>query len=118
MEPMYPWEAVQMGKCGSPNKTGKGLLMLTHGVGAIRKYVISAVLLQLDNPSKILGRMEKPFLWADEDEREGYVPNVVYTCGCLRHRDLLIIPYAVSDYATCLATVNLDEILNEMKPEK
>ena len=118
MEPRYPWEVVQIGNCGSPIKTDKGWLLLTHGVGAMRTYVISAVLLDLHDPSKIIGRMDKPFLSADENEREGYVPNVVYTCGFLRHGDLLIIPYAVSDYATCFATVELNDILNEMKPGK
>ncbi|HEV8080748.1 MAG TPA: glycoside hydrolase family 130 protein [Chitinophagaceae bacterium] len=116
LEPHYPWETVQMGNCGSPVKTDKGWLLLTHGVGAMRTYVISAILLSLNDPSIIVGRLDKPFLWADEDEREGYVPNVVYTCGFMRHGDLLIIPYAVSDYATRFATIDLNEILNEMKP--
>ena len=116
MEPKYPWEIVQIGNCGSPVKTEKGWLLLTHGVGAMRKYVISAILLDLENPTKIIGRMDKPFLSADEDEREGYVPNVVYTCGLLRHGNLLIIPYAVSDYAIRFVTIELNDILEEMKP--
>jgi predicted GH43/DUF377 family glycosyl hydrolase len=117
MEPAFHWEVVQIGNCGSPIKTDKGWLLLTHGVGSMRTYVISAILLDINDPSKIIGRLDKPFLKANEDEREGYVPNVVYTCGFMRHGDLLIIPYAVSDYATCFATIELKEILNEMKPD-
>jgi predicted GH43/DUF377 family glycosyl hydrolase len=114
MEPRYPWEMVQLGNCGSPVKTDKGWLLLTHGVGPMRTYVISAILLDLDNPSLIIGRLDKPILEANEEEREGYVPNVVYTCGLLRHGDLLIIPYAVSDSATGFVTIKLDDILNEL----
>ena len=114
LEPEFDWEFVQIGNCGSPIKTEKGWLLLTHGVGAMRKYVISAILLDLYNPSKIIGRLHKPLLYAGEVEREGYVPNVVYTCGLLRHNNLLIIPYAVSDTATTFASVQLDEVLNEM----
>ncbi|MEO8821356.1 MAG: glycoside hydrolase family 130 protein [Ginsengibacter sp.] len=114
MEPLYPWELMQLGNCGSPIKTEKGWLLLTHGVGIMRTYVISAVLLDLQNPSVILGRLDKPILEADENEREGYVPNVVYTCGLLRHGDVLIIPYAVSDSATGFVTIELNEILNEL----
>ncbi len=113
MEPKYSWEMVQLGNCGSPIKTEKGWLLLTHGVGAMRTYVISAVLLHLDDPSIIIGRLDKPLIEADESEREGYVPNVVYTCGLLRHGDHLIIPYAVSDSATGFVTIELNDILNE-----
>ncbi len=115
MEPKYPWELVQLGNCGSPVKTDKGWLLLTHGVGAMRTYVISSILLDFNDPSKIIGRMDKPFIKADETEREGYVPNVVYTCGLLRHGDMLIVPYAVSDSATGFVTIELNELLNEMK---
>jgi predicted GH43/DUF377 family glycosyl hydrolase len=114
MEPLYTWEFVQLGNCGSPVKTGKGWLLLTHGVGAMRTYVISAVLLDLKDPSVIIGRLAKPLIEADENEREGYVPNVVYTCGLMRHDDVLIIPYAVSDSATGFVTIDLNEILNEL----
>lgn len=114
MEPKYQWEFVQLGNCGSPLKTGKGWLLLTHGVGAMRCYVISAIILDLNDPSKIIGRLDKPLIKADESEREGYVPNVVYTCGLLRHGDSLIIPYAVSDSATAFATIDLNELLDEM----
>lgn len=115
MEPAFPWEFVQLGNCGSPIKTDEGWLLLTHGVGAMRTYVISAVLLQTDDPSIIKARLSEPLIKADENEREGYVPNVVYTCGVLKHKDLLLIPYAVSDSATGFATVRLDELINEMK---
>jgi predicted GH43/DUF377 family glycosyl hydrolase len=116
MEPRFEWELLQLGNCGSPVKTDKGWLLLTHGVGAMRTYVISAILLDLHDPSRIVARLDKPLIEADENEREGYVPNVVYTCGLMRHNDLLIIPYAVSDSATAFATISMDEILNEMKP--
>jgi len=115
MEPRFTWELVQLGNCGSPIKTEKGWLLLTHGVGIMRTYVISAILLDMNNPARIIGRLDKPFIEADESEREGYVPNVVYTCGFLRHGNLLVIPYAVSDSATGFATIALDDLLNEFK---
>ncbi len=115
MQPVYPWEMLQLGNCGSPVKTEKGWLLLTHGVGPMRTYVISAILLDLQDPTKIIGRLNKPLIKADETERDGYVPNVVYTCGLLQHGKLLLIPYAVSDSATGFVTVDTDEILNEMK---
>jgi predicted GH43/DUF377 family glycosyl hydrolase len=115
MEPKFGWELVQLGNCGSPIKTEKGWLLLTHGVGAMRTYVISAILLDLNNPTIILGRLDKPLIEADGTEREGYVPNVVYTCGFIRHGNLLIIPYAISDSATGFATTVLDDLLNEFK---
>jgi len=115
VEPKHSWEVVQSGNCGSPIKTGEGWVLLTHGVGAMRCYVISAILLDLADPSKIIGRLDKPLITADELEREGYVPNVVYTCGLLRHGDKLIIPYAVSDSATGFATINLKELIDEMR---
>jgi predicted GH43/DUF377 family glycosyl hydrolase len=114
MEPKYPWEFVQLGNCGSPVKTSKGWLLLTHGVGPLRTYVISAILLDMHDPSVIIGRLDTPFIEANEKEREGYVPNVVYTCGSLLHGDILIIPYAVSDSATGFVTVNLNDLLNEL----
>ncbi len=114
LEPKYTWELLQLGNCGSPIKTDKGWLLLTHGVGMMRTYVISALLLDLNNPAQIIGRLDKPLIEADEEEREGYVPNVVYTCGLLRHGDTLMIPYAVSDSATGFITVSLNEMLNEL----
>jgi predicted GH43/DUF377 family glycosyl hydrolase len=113
MEPKYNWELLQLGNCGSPIKTEKGWLLLTHGVGAMRKYVISAILLDLQNPGLIIGRMNQPLVVADESEREGYVPNVVYTCGFMLHEGVLIIPYALSDSATGFITIPLDDLLEE-----
>ena len=113
MEPEFPWELVQLGNCGSPVKTEKGWLLLTHGVGAMRTYVISAILLDLKNPSIIIGRLDRPLIEADEHERDGYVPNVVYTCGFLQNDTSLLIPYAVSDSATAFATVPINALLNE-----
>jgi predicted GH43/DUF377 family glycosyl hydrolase len=114
MAPKYDWELVQLGNCGSPIKTAKGWLLLTHGVGIMRTYVISAILLDLEDPTKIIGRLNKPFLEADETEREGYVPNVVYTCGLIKNGDYLIIPYAVSDSATGFVSIKLEEILEAL----
>jgi predicted GH43/DUF377 family glycosyl hydrolase len=114
-EPEFEWEFVQIGNCGSPIKTEKGWLLLTHGVGAMRKYVISAILLDLHDPTKIIARLAKPMISAGEGEREGYVPNVVYTCGMLQYEKFLVIPYAISDTASVFATVEIGEILNEMK---
>ena len=97
VQPAYPWEFVQIGNCGSPIELDEGWLLLTHGVGPVRKYSIGAVLLDKKDPSKILGRSREPLVRPEPTEREGYVPNVVYTCGALRHGDRIILPYAVSD---------------------
>ncbi len=115
LKPTYPWEIVQLGNCGSPIETDAGWLVLSHGVGPVRKYCIGAFLLDLKNPSKVIGRMREPLIEPNENEREGYVPNVVYTCGALLHGRELIIPYAMSDYASGFATVPLKEVLNAME---
>ncbi len=114
-QPKFPWEFVQIGNCGSPLETSEGWLVLTHGVGQMREYVIGAALFDLDNPEKEIGRLKSPLLMPNVDEREGYVPNVVYSCGSMTHNNDLIIPYAVSDYASTYATVNLNELLSELK---
>ena len=114
MTPRYSWELLQLGNCGSPIRTDRGWLLLVHGVGLMRKYVISAILLDLDDPARIVSRLETPFLEAEGAEREGYVPNVVYTCGLLRHAEMLLIPYAVSDSATGFITVQLNELLDAL----
>lgn len=114
VKPTYSWEFVQLGNCGSPIETERGWLVLTHGVGAMRKYAIGAILLDLNDPTKVLGRLRDPLITPAEDEREGYVPNVVYSCGALLHGGHLIIPYAVSDYATRFATVPLTAVLDAM----
>ena len=96
LQPAAHWEFTQIGNCGSPIETDKGWILLTHGVGPVRKYCIGAVLLDLDNPAKVIGRLKEPLIAPDESEREGYVPNVVYTCGAIAHNGRLIIPYAMS----------------------
>ncbi len=116
-EPVYTWELMQQGNCGSPVETEKGWLMLTHGVGPVRKYCIGAMLLDLDDPGKVIGRLKEPLISADEEERDGYVPNVVYSCGSIVKGDDLIIPYAVSDYASSFAKVSLSSLLNELTSE-
>jgi predicted GH43/DUF377 family glycosyl hydrolase len=113
-KPTYAWEYVQLGNCGSPIETEEGWLVLTHGVGPMRKYALGAFLLDLDDPSRVIGRLDVPLLQPDANEREGYVPNVVYSCGGLVHNRQLIIPYAMSDYASTFATVSLDEVLEAM----
>lgn len=113
--PKYPWELVQMGNCGSPIETPDGWLIITHGVGPIREYVLGASLLDLENPAKEIGRLSRPLLMPNPRERDGYVPNVVYSCGAMLHAGHLILPYAMSDYASTYATVNLQELLMELK---
>jgi predicted GH43/DUF377 family glycosyl hydrolase len=112
--PTFAWEYVQLGNCGSPIETEAGWLVLTHGVGPMRKYAMGAFLLDLDDPSRVIGRLSRPLLEPNANEREGYVPNVVYSCGGVVHGRELIIPYAMSDYASTFATVGLDEVLNAM----
>ena len=114
LEPEEPWQFVQIGNCGSPIETEAGWLVLTHGVGAVRNYCIGAALLDLKNPRKVIGRLRVPLIEPEEDERDGYVPNVVYSCGSLVHNGWLILPYAVSDYATTDARVRLDELLKRL----
>ncbi len=113
-QPKYPWEFVQIGNAGSPIETEKGWLVITHAVGAMRKYCLGASLFDLNDPAIELGRLQEPLLMPDEDERDGYVPNVVYSCGSIIHRDKLFIPYAVSDYASSFASVPLNELLNAL----
>lgn len=111
LEPRYPWELVQIGNCGPPIELDQGWLLLTHGVGAMRKYSIGAVLLDKDDPSKVLGRSVQPLLSANDEDREGYVPNVVYTCGALVVGDDLFVPYGVADSSVAFAFVPLQRIL-------
>jgi len=114
LKPMFPWELVQLGNCGSPIETEAGWLVLSHGVGPLRTYCIGAFLLDHDNPGKVIGRLREPLLKPDQKERKGYVPNVVYTCGALLHKGELIIPYGMADHATGFATVPLAEVLAAM----
>ncbi|MCP9789596.1 glycoside hydrolase family 130 protein [Cyanobium sp. Maggiore-St4-Cus] len=115
MRPTYPWEFVQIGNCGSPIETEAGWLVLTHGVGPMRRYTIGAILLDINDPGQVIGRLKEPLLEPTQQEREGYVPNVVYSCGSLIHADKLIIPYAMSDQSATFATVSVKELLRELK---
>jgi predicted GH43/DUF377 family glycosyl hydrolase len=112
--PRYPWEFVQIGNCGPPIETEAGWVLLTHGVGPMRQYCIGASLLDLNDPSKVIGHLKDPLIVPEANEREGYVPNVVYTCGALLNNDLLMIPYAVSDSATTFATVSMSDLLGTL----
>ena len=115
LEPSFPWELVQIGNCGAPIELDEGWLVLTHGVGAMRKYAIGAALLDKADPSKVIGRTPNPILSAADEDREGYVPNVVYTCGAIRVGDDLFLPYGVADSSVCFAFVAISEILATMK---
>lgn len=116
--PQHPWEYIQIGNCGSPIETEEGWLIISHGVGALRRYCLSASLLDLENPSKEIGRLSEPILIANKDEREGYVPNVVYSCGSIINNGELIIPYGLSDYSTSFMSVNLKALLAKLKEDK
>ncbi len=116
IRPTEPWEFVQMGNCGSPIETDAGWLVLTHGVGAMRKYCIGAVLLDLKDPGRVLAKLKAPLIQSEAEEREGYVPNVVYTCGAIIHNGNLVVPYAVSDSASTVATVPVDAVIAAMAP--
>lgn len=111
LTPAQPWEFFKLGNCGSPIETEAGWLVLSHGVGAMRRYCLGAFLLDLNDPTQVIGRLREPLLCPNEAEREGYVPNVIYTCGALLQGRQLIIPYAMSDSATSFATILLDELL-------
>ncbi|RZK04078.1 MAG: glycosidase [Novosphingobium sp.] len=111
LEPKFPWEFIQIGNCGSPILTDHGWLVLTHGVGAMRKYSIGALLLDRHIPSKVLARSEKPILSPKDSDREGYVPNVVYTCGAMKVGETLFMPYGISDSAIGFATVGIEELI-------
>jgi predicted GH43/DUF377 family glycosyl hydrolase len=116
LRPRHFWEFVQIGNCGSPVEIDEGWLLLTHGVGAIRKYAIGAVLLDKKDPSIVLARSREPLIRPEPFEREGYVPNVVYTCGLIKHNADLVIPYAVSDTFTNFATIPIQQLLKTLVP--
>jgi predicted GH43/DUF377 family glycosyl hydrolase len=111
LQPKYPWEFVQIGNCGSPIELDDCWLLLIHGVGPVRKYSIGAVLLDKKHPSKVLARSREPLVYPEPTEREGYVPNVVYTCGAMRHRDQIILPYAISDTFSNFATIKIAALM-------
>ena len=114
LKPQFPWEFVQIGNCGSPIELEEGWLLLTHGVGPVRRYSIGAVLLDKADPSRVLARSHEPLVRPEPSEREGYVPNVVYTCGSMRHRDLIILPYAVSDTFSNFATIRVPALIETL----
>jgi len=113
--PEYPWEFVQIGNCGSPIETPDGWLVITHSVGSMRRYSIGASLLDINDPSIEIGRLKDPLIVPNPDEREGYVPNVVYSCGSIVHNDDLILPYGLSDHSSGFATVKLQILLDRLK---
>jgi predicted GH43/DUF377 family glycosyl hydrolase len=115
LEPKFPWEFIQLGNCGSPIETEAGWLVISHGVGPMRMYCIGAFLLDLDDPTQVIGRLPKPLIQPNGRERDGYVPNVVYSCGSLVHCGKLVIPYGISDYATTFATIPLTQVIAAME---
>ena len=115
LKPEFPWEFVQIGNCGSPIELDEGWLLFTHGVGPVRKYSIGAALLDKADPTKVLARSREPLVHPDPSQREGYVPNVVYTCGAIRHGERIVLPYAVSDTFSNFATIKIGELLAAMK---
>jgi predicted GH43/DUF377 family glycosyl hydrolase len=116
-QPSEPWELLQIGNCGSPIETAEGWLVLTHGVGPMRQYVLGALLLDLDDPRRVVGRLREPLMSPDHTEREGYVPNVLYSCGGMRHQDDLILPYGYSDAAIGIAMVSIPELVAELRSQ-
>jgi len=113
-DPLHPWELVQIGNCGSPIETDRGWLVITHGVGPMRRYCLGASLFKLDDPSVEIGRLKEPLLVPNQDEREGYVPNVVYSCGGIINNGKLILPYGLSDYSSSFATIDLNPLLDKV----
>jgi len=114
-EPGYPWEFVQVGNCGSPLETDEGWIVIIHGVGPMRQYSLGMTLLDHDDPTKVIGHLREPLITSNDKEREGYVPNVVYSCGSLIHNGEIVIPYGIADSATTFASISLDEIIDELK---
>ncbi|MEZ4439476.1 MAG: hypothetical protein R3B72_10325 [Polyangiaceae bacterium] len=112
--PEHPWELVQVGNCGSPMETEAGWLVLTHGVGPMRQYSLGAMLLDLDDPARVIGKLREPLLQPDATERDGYVPNVVYSCGGMIFRDRLYLPYGFSDRGARIATIAVEDMLSEL----
>lgn len=113
-EPAYPWQFIQIGNCGSPLETEAGWLLLTHGVGPMRTYSIGATLLDLEDPSIVIGNIHEPLMKPNDEEREGYVPNVIYSCGAIIHNNELVIPYAMADYASSFAFVSMEDLLENL----
>ena len=118
LAPRFPWEFVQIGNCGAPVELDEGWLLFTHGVGPVRRYSIGAVLLDKSDPSRVLARSREPLVGPEQSEREGYVPNVVYTCGAIRHRDYVVLPYAVSDTFSNFATIRIADLLERLRGDE
>jgi CheY-like chemotaxis protein len=116
--PKFPWEFIQIGNCGSPIETEYGWLVVTHGVGTMRKYCLGVSMLDLEDPTKVIGQLSEPLLAPNEEEREGYVPNVVYSCGAIINNDELVIPYAMSDTASTFASIPLEELYSRLIPSR
>ncbi len=116
LKPRFPWEFIQIGTCGSPIELDEGWLLFTHGVGPVRRYAIGAVLLDKQDPSRVLARSREPLVRPEPSEREGYVPNVVYTCGAMRHNEQIVLPYAVSDTYCNFATIRIDALMQALSP--
>ena len=114
LSPSEMWESVKVGNCGSPIETPAGWIVFTHGVGPMRKYCIGAVLLNLDDPTQVIGKLKHPLLSPEGNEREGYVPNVVYSCGALLHGREIILPFAISDLASAIVSINLDDLIKAL----
>lgn len=114
MTPIRPWELVQLGNCGSPIETEAGWILLTHGVGPMRTYSISASLLDLNDPMRVLGNLEQPLISPMPEQRDGYVPNVVYSCGAMAHGNQLVMPFGISDQSIGFAVVDINELLNRL----
>lgn len=114
-EAAQPWELVHIGNCGSPLETEAGWIVITHGTGPMREYSLGAILLDLNDPTIVIGQLHEPLLVANDRERDGYVPNVVYSCGGLIHNNTLFLPYGFSDQSTGLITVDVPELLNQMR---
>ncbi|TMI66337.1 MAG: glycosidase [Bacteroidetes bacterium] len=117
-EPKYPWEFIQIGNCGSPIETEHGWIVITHGVGSMRRYCLGVSLLDRDDPSKEIGRLDEPILMPNEDEREGYVPNVVYSCGSIINNGKLIIPYGLADHSSSFMSVDLNALLDKLRSQR
>ena len=117
-EPERPWELMQLGNCGSPIETEAGWLVITHGVGPFRRYTLGALLLDIDDPGRVIGHLGPPLLAPADDERDGYVPNVVYSCGSMIHAGHLVVPYGYADVATRIATISVDALLDRLTPTR
>jgi predicted GH43/DUF377 family glycosyl hydrolase len=114
-KPTYSWELIQIGNCGSPIEIDEGWLVITHGVGLVRTYSLGVMLLDKDEPSRVIGRLKEPLLEPTKEERFGYVPNVLYSCGAMAIGRTLVLPYAIGDVVTTFALVSIDEIINDLK---